>query len=122
MGADLFGKTLAGMPRQGRFVQASILLGCAALLAGCGTSSAPTPVVATPTVAVTSEELVGKWGLASYREETDKVRTEVAAKAACSPIPRSSSNASPATSASMPTQRVSSRPTVRRRSRSSALM
>ncbi|OCC03459.1 hypothetical protein BA190_18465 [Labrys sp. WJW] len=82
MGADLFAKTLAGT-RQGWSVRMGLLVSCAALLAGCGTSSAPTPVVATPTVAVTSEELVGKWGLASYREETDKVRTEAAAKAAC---------------------------------------
>lgn len=83
MGADLFPKTLARM-RYRRFVQGGFLLGCTAFLAGCGATSAPTPVVATPTVAVTSEELVGKWGLASYREETDKVRTEAAAKAACS--------------------------------------
>lgn len=67
-----------------RLAERAFVIGCTAMLAGCGGSSAPTPVVAIPTVAVTSEELVGKWGLASYREEADKARTEVAAKAACS--------------------------------------
>ena len=56
------------------------------LLAGCNSSmqgsSAPTAAV-TPSVAVTAPELEGNWGLASYRTETDRPRTEVEAKGAC---------------------------------------
>jgi hypothetical protein len=53
---------------------------CAIALAGCSTSRP----VATPQFVITSDELVGKWGLASYRAEQDRARTETAAKAACS--------------------------------------
>ncbi|WP_413990810.1 hypothetical protein ACMDCR_01465 [Labrys okinawensis] len=53
---------------------------CAIALAGCSTS---TPV-ATPQFSITSDQLVGKWGLASYRAEQDRVRTQAQAKAACS--------------------------------------
>jgi hypothetical protein len=34
-------------------------------------------------VSVTADQLVGNWGLASYREADDIVRTEEAARAAC---------------------------------------
>jgi len=58
-------------------------------LAGCNSnsgslfgSSAPT-ASATPAVAVTVTDLAGNWGLASYRNEADKPRTEAEAKVAC---------------------------------------
>ena len=54
---------------------------CLPLLA-CGEQK-PT-VAAVPLVAITTDELVGKWGLASYRSEDDRARTEVAARSACS--------------------------------------
>ena len=59
----------------------------AASLAACTSTStnAPTaaPVVVTPAVAITLGELVGNWGLASFRNEADQARTAVQAKAAC---------------------------------------
>jgi hypothetical protein len=53
-------------------------------LAACSTSSmAPTsPVV--PSVAIATDNLVGKWGIGSYREEKDFARTTAEAKSACS--------------------------------------
>jgi hypothetical protein len=56
----------------------------AAILAGCMTTSpepAPAPMAARPSI--TSEMLVGKWGLASYRKDADKARTEAQAKEQC---------------------------------------
>jgi hypothetical protein len=63
------------------------LLGAA--LAGCmsgGEQASPPAGATAPAVApvsVTAEELIGNWGLASYREEADIARTEEAARAAC---------------------------------------
>jgi hypothetical protein len=66
----------------------------ALLLAGCGgmslpslsssTAPAPEPGVA-PDVPATirSDEIVGRWGLASYQNPNDRARTEAAAKAQC---------------------------------------
>jgi hypothetical protein len=63
---------------------ASILL-LAGTLTACTSSGTPTPEAAAtaeaPTIA--AAELVGSWGLASYREEKDIARTETEAKAAC---------------------------------------
>jgi hypothetical protein len=55
----------------------------AGLLAACGTTAVapPTPVAA---VALTPADLVGKWGIGSYREEKDLARTTAEAKSACS--------------------------------------
>lgn len=62
---------------------AAVLL---ASLAGCmtngGTPATPA-VTITPAVAVTPADLVGNWGLASYRADADRARTEKQAKAAC---------------------------------------
>lgn len=59
-------------------------------LAGCAADTAvvplkPAPAVASkPTVApLTAEALVGRWGLASYLQEKDKVRTEKEARNQC---------------------------------------
>ena len=58
------------------------LLGLAGLyLAGCASSPPPAPIVATSTVAV--DQLVGKWGLASYHKDEDRTRTIKEAMAAC---------------------------------------
>jgi hypothetical protein len=49
-----------------------------------GTSSAPEPGVAPEMPAtIRADELVGKWGLASYQNPADRARTEVQAKAQC---------------------------------------
>jgi hypothetical protein len=64
-------------------------LAVAAMLGGCTSSRSPSAPAAaaisggeTPTIA--ADQLVGSWGLASYREEKDFARTEAEAKAACS--------------------------------------
>jgi hypothetical protein len=73
--------TRAGTNRAGvRFGVAVLLF--AALLTACSTPRSQAP--AAPQFTLTSDDLVGKWGLASYRVDTDRARTEVAAKAACS--------------------------------------
>jgi hypothetical protein len=76
-------RALGGFPGAGLGVLAVL----AGALAGCNSgslfgSSAPT-ASATPAVAVTVTDLAGNWGLASYRNETDKARTEAEAKVAC---------------------------------------
>jgi hypothetical protein len=58
--------------------------GCVSL--GLGGSApapeaAPAPSVAAPSYSV--DGLVGSWGVASYREEKDRARTEVQARAQC---------------------------------------
>ena len=69
-------------------------LGLAAALAFCLgacssfslTSSAPAPepgVAPEVPATVRAEELVGKWGLASYQNPNDRARTEAQAKAQC---------------------------------------
>jgi len=60
-------------------------------LAGCSSFSlspstpATTPEAVAPEVPATvrADELVGKWGLASYQNPADRARTEVQAKAQC---------------------------------------
>ena len=53
----------------------------AAFLAGCASEPPPAPVVAAP--AISSDQLVGKWGLASYHRDSDRDRTIKEAKAQC---------------------------------------
>lgn len=51
---------------------------------GSGSQTAdPSPTLA-PAVSVSAADLPGSWGLASYRVETDRPRTETEAKGACS--------------------------------------
>lgn len=74
----------------GRFLRGAAVLGLLSALSGCMTA-APPPAPATATalpgtttgIAITAADLVGDWGLASYRNEADRARTETAAKAAC---------------------------------------
>lgn len=77
------------MHRRGLGMAGSFAL---ALLAGCTTvqQSQPAPPMigglpaVPPAVAITNADLVGDWGLASYRNEADKERTLAEAKRACS--------------------------------------
>jgi hypothetical protein len=52
-----------------------------AFLAGCVSQPTPAPVVAAPSV--TSDQLIGKWGLASYHRDSDRPRTIKEALAQC---------------------------------------
>jgi len=70
---------------------AVVLLAGLPILAGCNTTGGPfTTAAATPPPApavvppgVRAEEIVGRWGLASYHREQDRPRTEVAARSQC---------------------------------------
>lgn len=73
-----------------RFASAFAAAILAAALAACSTTNVPTvptqPAVVIPPgppVAVDVAALPGKWGLASYRDEKDRARTEAEAKRAC---------------------------------------
>jgi hypothetical protein len=64
-------------------------------LGGCGSMSLPSFSSSTPTAApepgvapempatIRADEIVGRWGLASYQNPADRPRTEAAAKAQC---------------------------------------
>jgi hypothetical protein len=54
------------------------------MLAACSTSPMAPPAPAVASVALTPADLVGKWGIGSYREEKDLARTTAEAKSACS--------------------------------------
>ena len=83
--------------RQGKGVHASrwstVAGGCLGValtvaVAGCTTSQSRGPTAAAlpaapPNIVVASADLVGDWGLASYRDEADRPRTEAEAKVAC---------------------------------------
>ncbi len=68
-----------------------VLAGLAGLLlvAGCATTpepiSAPAPEIANapPAPGIGAEDLVGRWGLASYHKEADRARTTAQARAQC---------------------------------------
>lgn len=66
---------------------ASLLVGAAALLsiAGCAsvTERSGTSVQPTPSVSVTTEDLIGNWGLGSFRNEADLPRTINEARRYC---------------------------------------
>ena len=47
-----------------------------------GCAEAPAPIAA-PQPAVTSDQLVGKWGLASYHKDEDRMRTMKEARGQC---------------------------------------
>ena len=67
----------------------------ALFLGGCGSMSLPSFSSSTPTAApepgvapdmpatIRADEIVGRWGLASYQNPADRARTEAAAKAQC---------------------------------------
>ncbi len=71
----------------------AMLGGCASFSLGSFNSpfgdSSPPPApapVALP-ASIRAEEIVGRWGLASYHREQDRARTEAAARGQCSPQP-----------------------------------
>jgi hypothetical protein len=60
------------------------LSGCLSTTIGGLTSpAAPTSGTADPPTPYSADRLVGAWGVASYREEKDRARTEVQARAQC---------------------------------------
>jgi len=48
-----------------------------------GPSTSLAPALVAPAITLSASDLIGKWGLASYREEKDIARTTAEAKAAC---------------------------------------
>ena len=65
-----------------------IAVALAMSVAGCTTGQDRGPVATAlpsvpPNIVVASADLVGDWGLASYRNEADRPRTEAEAKVAC---------------------------------------
>ncbi|MBI3435557.1 MAG: hypothetical protein HY056_10840 [Proteobacteria bacterium] len=48
-----------------------------------GSSDPPPPVAATPTPSIRPDDLVGRWGLASFLKPDDRARTEAAARNQC---------------------------------------
>jgi hypothetical protein len=63
----------------------TILLGaCSTSLPSLSPSSAPEPaVVPEMPASIRADEIVGRWGLASFQNPNDRARTEAAAKAQC---------------------------------------
>jgi len=59
-----------------------VVLVAACRSGGVAPTAAPPPM-AIPTVTLSATDLPGGWGLASYRVETDRARTETEAKGAC---------------------------------------
>ena len=57
--------------------------GCVSLGLGPQTPASPPPEVAAAPAPYSVDRLVGSWGVASYREEKDRARTEAAARAQC---------------------------------------
>jgi hypothetical protein len=67
------------------FASAAATVVLAGLLAACNSVSSSSPAISVPPlIPVTAPDLVGAWGLASYRSDADRTRTEAEAKAACS--------------------------------------
>ena len=76
----------SGRPVRGRDCAAFLLVALSAVLSGC--AGGPTEATRPPRVAATPaaypvDRLVGSWGVASYREEKDRARTEAQARAQC---------------------------------------
>src|SRR6202453_3698755 len=66
------------------FAAAALGSALAALLAGCMTTTPePAPAQVAARASITSEMLVGKWGLGSYRKDAERPRTEGQAREAC---------------------------------------
>jgi hypothetical protein len=59
------------------------LAGCQSLGLGAAPDPAPAPNVAAAPAPYPVDRLVGSWGVASYREEKDRVRVEAQARAQC---------------------------------------
>lgn len=73
-----------------KWCAAAAAAGIAMAVAGCTTSQNTGPATAAlpsapvaPQVTIVAADLVGDWGLASYRNEADRPRTEAEARSAC---------------------------------------
>jgi hypothetical protein len=64
-----------------------VLIVMAAALAGCGTVETMAPTAPSAVATLPADALIGKWGIASYREEKDRVRTERMARSFCGRSP-----------------------------------
>ena len=64
--------------RVGALALASLV---SAFVAGCGETPPPAPAIVAP--AVSADQLVGKWGLASYHKDEDRARTIKEAAGQC---------------------------------------
>ncbi|HUG60771.1 MAG TPA: hypothetical protein VMP03_02935 [Methylomirabilota bacterium] len=69
-------------PRACARVVVTALLAAAAL-AGCATVQEQPPAAVALATSVPTDGLVGTWGIASYREEDDRARTEAIARQQC---------------------------------------
>ena len=78
MAAMLRGASVEMARRGGALALVGLL---AAFVAGCGETPPPSPAIVAP--AVTADQLVGKWGLASYHKDEDRARTMKEAAAQC---------------------------------------
>jgi len=67
-----------------RLAGVALILVVAACRSGGVTPTATPPPAAIPIVTLAVTDLPGRWGLASYRVEADRARTETEAKTACS--------------------------------------
>jgi hypothetical protein len=82
-GGDAAGSRRQPFSVHGAASMAVLFCGSAGCVSDSGSPPSPTATAVTPAVAVTAADLVGNWGLASYRQDADRARTEVQAKAAC---------------------------------------
>ncbi len=63
--------------------EALLLVAMAVALAGCAGTPGETALPRATPAAYPVERLVGKWGVASFRQDKDKARTEAQARAQC---------------------------------------
>jgi hypothetical protein len=89
------GENMIGSGRARMAANLGIVSALAVLLGACSSMSLPSFSSSAPTAApepapvpempatIRPDEIVGKWGLASYQNPNDRARTEVAAKAQC---------------------------------------
>lgn len=68
-----------------KFRIAVVSVAAAMAVAGCRSGGTPAepPAAAIPTVTISATDLPGKWGLASFRKDEDRPRTETEAKGSC---------------------------------------
>lgn len=74
---------VARLPRLVATAAAIVLAGCASTPEPVAPTAPPPVADAPPPTNIRPEELVGRWGLASYHKEADRPRTEAAARAQC---------------------------------------
>lgn len=67
-----------------RCVAAAVLVSAIAGCAGDSTGPGPTPIMAPTAPAIPAQVIAGRWGLAAYQREEDRLRTEQQARGVCS--------------------------------------